>query len=108
MRPRSPAAKLAGMSRPPDWSPPAGSWASSEAIRRTMVACRNRDTAPEKAVRSAIHGLGLRFRVAARPLPDLRRTADMVFRPARVAVFIDGCYWHACPVHYVAPSTNVG
>lgn len=41
-------------------------------------------------------------------LPDLRRTADMVFRPAKVAVFIDGCYWHGCPEHYVSPKTNPG
>lgn len=54
-----------------------------------------------------MHARGLRYRVAARPLPDLRRTADLVFRPAKVAVFIDGCYWHGCPDHYVSPKTNV-
>ena len=41
-----------------------------------------------------------------RPLPELRRTADLVFRPAKVAVFIDGCFWHGCTKHYVEPSTN--
>lgn len=71
-----------------------------------MVACRNRDTSPEKAVRSAVHAMGLRFRVAARPLPDLRRTADLVFRRARVAVHVDGCWWHGCPEHSKPARTN--
>ncbi|MFD8255100.1 MULTISPECIES: very short patch repair endonuclease [Streptomyces] len=88
--------------------PPAGSWASSAARRRNMQAIRSRDTTPEKLIRRLVHAQGLRYRVAARPLPDLRRTADMVFRPAKVAVFIDGCYWHGCPEHYVPPKTNEG
>jgi DNA mismatch endonuclease, patch repair protein len=50
--------------------------------------------------------LGLRYRVAARPLREIRRTADLVFTRQRVAVFVDGCYWHACPEHFVMPSTN--
>ncbi|GHG04905.1 hypothetical protein GCM10018777_15660 [Streptomyces albogriseolus] len=90
------------------WVPPAGSWASSAARRRNMQAIRSRDTTPEKLIRRLVHAQGLRYRVAARPLPDLRRTADMVFRPAKVAVFIDGCYWHGCPEHYVPPKTNEG
>ena len=91
-----------------DWSPPVGSWASSAARRRNMQAIRSRDTTPERLVRSLVHAQGLRYRVAARPLPNLRRTADLVFRPTKVAVFIDGCYWHGCPDHYVAPKTNAG
>lgn len=90
------------------WTPPEGSWASSAGRRRNMQAIRSRDTKPEQLVRRLVHGLGLRYRVCAKPLPDLRRTADMVFRPAKVAVFIDGCYWHGCPEHYVAPRTNPG
>ncbi|MER7935028.1 MULTISPECIES: very short patch repair endonuclease [unclassified Streptomyces] len=92
----------------PDWEAPKGSWASSAARRRNMQAVRSRDTQPEKLIRRLVHAQGLRYRVAARPLPDLRRTADMVFRPAKVAVFIDGCYWHGCPQHYVSPKTNSG
>ncbi|MEF9883139.1 very short patch repair endonuclease [Streptomyces sp. P9-A4] len=91
-----------------DWSPPEGSWASSAARRRNMQAIRSRDTKPEQLVRRLLHAQGLRYRVSARPLPDLRRTADIVFRPVKVAVFIDGCYWHGCPEHYVAPKTNPG
>ncbi|MEU2516313.1 very short patch repair endonuclease [Streptomyces syringium] len=91
-----------------DWSPPAGSWASSAARRRNMQAIRSRDTKPEQLIRRLVHAQGLRYRVAAKPLPDLRRTADLVFRPVKVAVFIDGCYWHGCPEHYVPPRTNSG
>ncbi|WP_327414206.1 very short patch repair endonuclease [Streptomyces sp. NBC_01233] len=90
------------------WSPPEGSWASSAARRRNMQAIRSRDTKPEQLVRRLLHAQGLRYRVAARPLPGLRRTADIVFRPSKVAVFIDGCYWHGCPEHYVPPKTNPG
>ncbi|MEW9517873.1 very short patch repair endonuclease [Streptomyces tubercidicus] len=98
------------MHRSPDeqWSPPSGSWASSAARRRNMQAIRSRDTEPERLIRRLVHAQGLRYRVAAKPLPGLRRTADMVFRPAKVAVFIDGCYWHGCPEHYVPPKTNPG
>ncbi len=96
------------MTNPSPWIPPEGSWASSEARRRNMQAIRSRDTKPERLVRQLLHAAGLRYRVSAKPLPDLRRTADIVFRPAKVAVFIDGCYWHGCPVHYVSPKTNPG
>ncbi|MFD9498967.1 very short patch repair endonuclease [Streptomyces sp. NPDC060035] len=96
------------MPDPKGWTPPDGSWASSAARRRNMQAIRSRDTQPERLIRRLVHANGLRYRVAARPLPALRRTADLVFRPAKVAVFIDGCYWHGCPEHYVAPKTNPG
>ncbi|MFF2508328.1 very short patch repair endonuclease [Streptomyces sp. NPDC058067] len=91
-----------------DWTPPEGSWASSAARRRNMQAIRSRDTKPERLLRRLLHAQGLRYRVAAKPLPDLRRTADIVFRPTKVAVFVDGCYWHGCPDHYVPPKTNPG
>jgi DNA mismatch endonuclease (patch repair protein) len=71
-----------------------------------MQGNRNRDTRPELAVRTAVHALGLRYRVAARPIREVRRTADLVFRGARLAVFVDGCFWHGCPDHFVSPRTN--
>ena len=71
-----------------------------------MLANKSRDTRPELLVRSLVHRRGFRYRISARPLPELRRTADLVFRPTRVAVFIDGCYWHGCPQHYKEPKTN--
>lgn len=67
---------------------------------------RQRDTAFEKALRSELHRRGMRFRVQARILPGLRRTADIVFRSARVAVFVDGCFWHCCPEHATYPKNN--
>jgi len=60
---------------------------------------RTRDTAPEMAVRRLLHAAGLRYRVDRAPLPGLRRRADVVFGPAKVALFIDGCFWHGCPDH---------
>ena len=72
-----------------------------------MLGNRNRDTIPELRVRSLVHRRGLRYRVSQRPIPAVRRTADLVFRPVRVAVFIDGCYWHGCPQHYKESKTNV-
>ena len=84
------------------------SWASSSAARNVMRSNRRRDTSPELAIRRAVHALGLRFRVDARPLSDINRRADLVFRRARVAVFVDGCYWHGCPDHYNPPRTNSG
>ncbi len=83
------------------------SWASSAAARKTMQGNRGRDTKAELAVRRLVHGAGLRYRVSARPESDLRRTADLLFTRARVAVFIDGCYWHGCPDHFTMPATNL-
>lgn len=91
-----------------EWTPPEGSWASSAANRRSMLGNRNRDTSPELALRSLVHAAGLRYRVAAKPLRGMRRTADLVFRPTKVAVFVDGCFWHGCPEHFVPPKTNPG
>ena len=80
--------------------------ASSEAAQATMRANRGRDTGPELAVRRALHRMGLRYRVD-HPLPfDRRRRADIAFTRARVAVFIDGCFWHGCPEHGTTPRTN--
>ncbi len=81
-------------------------WASSPAVRRVMQGNRKRDTRPEVALRRVLHAQGLRYRVAARPLTDRPWTADLVFRGARLAVFVDGCYWHGCPQHYASPRTN--
>jgi DNA mismatch endonuclease, patch repair protein len=84
------------------------SWASSAGTRRSMQANKGRDTRPELAVRSAVHALGLRYRVSTRPIPTLRRTADLVFTRAKVAVFVDGCFWHGCAEHHSVAKTNAG
>lgn len=75
------------------------SWASTPGRRRNMQANRSRDTGPELAVRRLLHAQGFRYRVAIRPEPSLRRRADIVFTKQRIAVFIDGCFWHGCPEH---------
>jgi DNA mismatch endonuclease (patch repair protein) len=82
------------------------SWASSPAVRNVMRGNRKRDTRPELALRRALHRRGLRYRVAMRPTRASGR-ADLVFASARVAVFVDGCFWHGCPVHFKPPRTNV-
>lgn len=71
-----------------------------------MRSNKHRDTKPELALRRAVHSLGLRYRVAARPIAGLRRTADLVFPRIRVAVFMDGCFWHGCPEHHSLAKTN--
>lgn len=84
----------------------AESWASSPGVRASMQSNKGRDTKPEVALRSAVHAAGLRYRVSTRPLSDLRRTADLVFPKAKVAVFLDGCFWHGCPDHHTVAATN--
>ncbi|MFF3179948.1 very short patch repair endonuclease [Rhodococcus pyridinivorans] len=83
-----------------------GSWASSPAVRRVMQGNRSRDTKPEMALRRRLHAMGLRYRVCARPVVDLPRKVDIVFRPARVAVEVRGCFWHGCSEHGRVPSAN--
>jgi DNA mismatch endonuclease (patch repair protein) len=65
-------------------------------------------TKPEIAVGSALHRRGLRYRKHVRPLSSLRCKADFVFRRAKVAVFIDGCFWHGCPEHGRTPKDPTG
>lgn len=79
--------------------------ASSEMIRARMSKSRRRDTAPELALRSALHAMGLRFSVD-RPIPGTRRRFDIVFPTERVAIYVDGCFWHSCPQHGTVPKQN--
>jgi DNA mismatch endonuclease (patch repair protein) len=71
-----------------------------------MQRVRSRDTAPEVALRRELHRLGLRYRVDVPVLPGSRRRADIVFGPTRVAIYVDGCFWHSCPEHGSAPRAN--
>lgn len=71
-----------------------------------MRSTKGRDTAAELAVRRELHRRGLRYRVELAVLPGLRRRADIVFTRARVVVFIDGCFWHGCPIHATKPKAN--
>lgn len=68
---------------------------------------RGRDTSLELRIRRALHGRGLRYRVDLAPLKGLRSRADIVFTRARVAIYLDGCFWHGCPLHGTIPKSNV-
>lgn len=74
-------------------------------VSARMSNTRGRDTSAEMIVRRALHRRGLRYRVNFRPVPGLRRTADIAFTKQRIAILIDGCFWHGCPDHY-RPATG--
>lgn len=67
---------------------------------------RRRDTAPEVALRRELHRRGARFFVDRAPVSGLRRRADLVFPRLKVAVYVDGCFWHRCPDHATDPKNN--
>ena len=71
-----------------------------------MARVRRRDTAPELELRSELHRRGFRYRVDRRPLDEVPSRADLVFGPAKVAVYVDGCFWHSCPEHGTMPRSN--
>ncbi len=80
--------------------------ASSPSVRYRMSRQQRRDTQPEILVRRVLHSRGVRYRVDAVPEPGLRCKADLVWRGLRLAVFIDGCFWHGCPEHATRPKAN--
>jgi DNA mismatch endonuclease, patch repair protein len=71
-----------------------------------MARVARRDTRPELNLRRVLHARGLRYRVDVSPDPSRRGRADIVFSRARVAVYVDGCFWHSCPEHGVLPKGN--
>jgi DNA mismatch endonuclease (patch repair protein) len=79
-----------------------------EARRAIMRANRRRDTGPELAIRSLVHRAGLRFRVDYPVKPPGHRSVrpDIVFPARRIAIYVDGCFWHCCPIHGSRPATN--
>jgi len=80
--------------------------ATTAQISAQMSRQRRRDTTPEVALRRILHKRGRRFRVEYQ-LPGLpRRRADIAFPRARLAVFVDGCFWHVCPEHATRPVNN--
>lgn len=86
---------------------PGVSPSSPEASRR-MARVRQRGTDVEIELRRALHALGLRYRLQVPLSRKPRRIADIVFIGARVAVFVDGCFWHGCPLHATWPKENAG
>jgi DNA mismatch endonuclease, patch repair protein len=72
-----------------------------------MRANRKRDTGPELKLRSLLHTRGLRFRVNLEiSVPGLRVRPDIIFPRLKVAVFVDGCFWHSCRWHGTKPRVN--
>lgn len=88
---------------PPHLPPPTP---LSDDVQRRMSRQPRRDTAPEMAIRRSLHGRGARFFVDRRVIVGLRRRADIVFPRWRLAVFVDGCFWHGCPQHGNRPRHN--
>jgi DNA mismatch endonuclease, patch repair protein len=79
---------------------------SSRTASDRMRVVRSRDTTAEINVRKALHAKGLRYSVDCAVLHDRRRRADIAFRRLRIAVFVDGCFWHSCPRHSSQPKSN--
>ena len=79
---------------------------SSAEVSRRMSGARRRDTAPEVALRRELHRRGRRFRVAHKVPGNNRRTVDIAFPRHKLAVFVDGCFWHGCAEHGTAPRSN--
>jgi DNA mismatch endonuclease, patch repair protein len=71
-----------------------------------MRAVKQRNTTVEMQLRSALHRLGLRFRLHRRIILGRTRTVDIVLPRAKVVVYVDGCFWHSCPKHKTMPKTN--
>jgi DNA mismatch endonuclease, patch repair protein len=76
-----------------------------EASRR-MQRVQRRDTRPERLVRTLLHAKGLRYFVDRAPVARSGRRADILFPRLRIAVYIDGCFWHTCPLHGTTPKSN--
>ncbi|WP_085167742.1 very short patch repair endonuclease [Mycobacterium sherrisii] len=86
---------------------PAYPRASSLARSASMKGSKRADTMPERRLRSLLHQRGLRFRKDLRlDLPGGKVRPDVVFTRAKIAVFVDGCFWHACPDHSAPPRVN--
>lgn len=95
----------------PVWSTRAVSrfGATPSAVSSVMRGNRSRNSRPEVALRSALHRRGLRYRTHYQlNVGEVRVRPDVVFTRKRLAVFVDGCFWHSCPEHHTVPRTNEG
>lgn len=79
---------------------------STEQVRSNMSRQRRRDTEPEMRLRRRLHAAGFRYRVDHPPITGLRRRADIVFTRKKIAIFVDGCFWHGCSEHKGKPKAN--
>lgn len=80
--------------------------ASTPDARLRMQRVRQKNTSAESALRRELHARGLRYRIHVPVLIKPRRVADVVFGGLHVAVFVDGCFWHGCPLHATWPKEN--
>lgn len=71
-----------------------------------MQSVRQKNTSAEAALRRELHARGIRYRIHVPVLTKPRRVADVAFSGLRVAVFVDGCFWHGCPQHATWPKQN--
>ena len=71
-----------------------------------MQRVRQKNTSAESALRRELHALGLRYRIQVPVMTKPRRVADVAFGGLRVAIFVDGCFWHGCPDHATWPKQN--
>ncbi|MFI5778613.1 very short patch repair endonuclease [Nocardia sp. NPDC051570] len=85
---------------------PSGRPATDAVTSARMSRQRRSGTAPETALRKELHRRGYRYFVDRAPLVGLRRRADLVFPRRKVAVYVDGCFWHSCPQHATRPKNN--
>lgn len=90
----------------PTFHVPAHPGSTGEAVSRRMSTLKRKDNDAELAVRRLLHAAGYRYRVHY-PVPGLpRRTIDIAFTRVKIAVFVDGCFWHGCPDHGTRPRSN--
>ena len=79
---------------------------SSAAVRHVMQENVGRETHPERRLRSLLFRSGLRFRKDYSPVPSERISVDVLFPRQRICIFVDGCFWHGCPLHFKVPKTH--
>jgi DNA mismatch endonuclease (patch repair protein) len=96
----------AGTAQPPAVDLRVAPVPGSAAVRGRFRRQGRRDTAPELAVRRRLHARGVRYRVDVRPCRETRSRGDLVWKGRRLVVFLDGCFWHACPSCGHLPRTN--
>jgi DNA mismatch endonuclease, patch repair protein len=80
--------------------------ASSISALKRMKSTRQHDTAPELDLQALFRDINIEFETNAFPIAGFRRKADILFRDDKIAVFIDGCFWHGCPIHGTWPKEN--
>lgn len=79
---------------------------SSSAAKSRMEAAKPKNTLPEIKLQTALAELGINFETDVKPIEDLHRRADVLIREGKIAIFVDGCFWHGCPIHGTQAKAN--